>query len=310
MVARLLGLGAMVTCAVMFSLQFGQAANSQPILTGQRGEGLPYEIPGTQVFDLPDAKRGIPYQIYVSLPKSYGQNPARRYPVVYVTDADYGFPMLRLIGRRMNNEREQLDEFIVVGLAYASGQDSMASRRRDYTPTANGPSTAPAGALHGESLKYRDYLRDMVLPFVDGKWRTDPERRVLVGHSYGGLLAAQILLTEPDLFSGYLLGSPSFWFDKQFMLRQAPDMLARLQHMDAAVYMYVGEFEALKKGDRRYQQEVDLVADNKSFAHFLQEKGYAGLRVKSEVLLGEDHMSVAPRGFTQGLLFLLPGSGR
>ncbi|UIP06121.1 hypothetical protein LY632_10495 [Erythrobacter sp. SDW2] len=272
----------------------------------QRAGGAPYELLGSEVHQIDDAKRGIEYQIYVSLPPSYDANPDKRYPVVYVTDADYGFPMLRLIGRRMNGAGPKVEEFILVGLSYAVGEDTMASRRRDYTPSERGASDAPAGAVHGQGLAYRDYLRDAVLPYVEGKWRTLPDRRIYVGHSYGGLLGAQILLTQPGMFSGYLLGSPSFWFDKKHLIKAAPALLGVRQNINADVYMYVGEFEALRVGDRRYMQEVDMVADNATFAGMLEARNYPGLELNSEVLDGEDHMSVAPRGFTRGLLRLLP----
>lgn len=272
----------------------------------QRGGGSPYEVLGSQVHDLPDTARGIPYQIYVSLPPGYADNPDRRYPVVYTTDADYGFPMIRLIGRRMNGAGPRVEEMIVVGLSYALGEDTMASRRRDYTPTARGASDAPAGAVHGQSLAYRDYLRDTVIPFVEAKWRAQPGKRVFAGHSYGGLLGAQILLTQPDMFDGYILGSPSFWYDRQHLLKAAPGLLDGQRDINADVFLYVGEFEALRVGDRRYMQEVDMVADNRTFTELLRARAYPGLTVASEVLEGDDHLSVAPRGITRGLLHLLP----
>jgi predicted alpha/beta superfamily hydrolase len=186
----------------------------------------------------------------------------------------------------------------------------MVSRRRDYTPTPNGPSDAPAGARHGESAAYQRYLRDTVLPYVDAKWRTLPGKRVYVGHSYGGLLGAQILLTEPELFSGYILGSPSFWFDKRHFLNATPGLLARRAAINAKVFLYIGGYEALLVGDRRYHQEVDMVADNKAFAAMLSAKAYPGLQLKSAVMPEENHFSIAPRGFTQGLLHVLPAADR
>lgn len=286
------------------------AAASGSAGPAQRGEGQPYELIGSQVFDVPDPASGITYQAFVSLPPSYAESPERVYPVVYVTDADYGFPMLRLIGRRMNGEGPRVEEFILVGLSYGKGENPMASRRRDYTPTAKGASDAPAGAVHGQSLRYRDYLRDAVLPFVESRFRAAPGRRVLVGHSNGGLLGAQILMTQPQMFSGYVLGSPSFWYDRKHMLREAPALLDRLTTIDADVYMYVGEFEAQRNGDMRYQQDVDMVADNRAFAALLRARGFAGLRLQSEVLADEDHLSVAPRGFTKGLLHTLAAAPR
>lgn len=282
-------------------------AGNSPVPT-QRGGGAPYEVLGTAVHDLPDPARGIPYQVFVSLPPSYADNPDRRYPVVYVTDADYGFPMLRLIGRRMNGAGPRVEEFILVGLSYATGEDSMASRRRDYTPTPRGASDAPAGSVHGDALAYRDYLRTTVIPFVEGQYRAQQGQRVYVGHSYGGLLGAQILLTQPEMFDGYVLGSPSFWFDRKHLIREMPALLARQGAIDAGVYLYVGEFEAQRVGDRRYLQEVDMVEDNRRFAELLEGRAYPALRLKAEVLEDEDHLSVAPRGFTRGLLHLLPAA--
>lgn len=302
----------LVVTAMLSACSAAPASDAAPASPPtQRGDGQAYELLGTQVFDVPDPASGIAYQVFVSLPPSYAAEPQRRYPVVYVTDADYGFPMLRAIGRRMNGEGPRIAEFILVGLSYGKGEDSMASRRRDYTPTAKGASGAPAGALHGQSLRYRDYLRDVALPFVESRFRAKPEQRVYVGHSYGGLLGAQILMTQPDMFSGYVLGSPSFWFDKKYLLREAPELLAKLGAIKADVYLYVGEYEGQRIGDRRYNQEVDMVGDNAAFAALLRGRGYSGLRLQSDVLADEDHLSVAPRGFTKGLLHTLavPGSG-
>jgi uncharacterized protein len=300
-------LGAAAMLAACSAVSSQQADGT--VLAGipsQRGEGQAYEILGTQVFDVPDAASGLAYQVFVSLPPSYEADTARTFPVVYVTDAEYGFPMLRLIGRRMNGAGPKIEEFILVGLSYAKGEDAMASRRRDYTPTPNGASDAPPGARHGEALRYRNYLRDAVIPFVESRFRAAPDRRVYVGHSYGGLLGAQILLTEPDMFSGYVLGSPSFWYDKKYLLRQTPEWMAQRGAINADVYLYVGEYEALRPGDKRYQQEVDMVADAHSFAALIRSSASTGLRLEADVLPDEDHVSVAPRGFTKGLLYTLP----
>jgi predicted alpha/beta superfamily hydrolase len=82
-------------------------------------------------------------------------------------------------------------------------------RQGVFPPKSNGPKSAPAGAIHGQGRAYQRYLGDQVKPFIATRYRTDPARSLFLGHSYGALLGAQILFTEPDLFSGYILGSPS-----------------------------------------------------------------------------------------------------
>jgi predicted alpha/beta superfamily hydrolase len=271
----------------------------------QAGEGLAYEIVGSEVWDVPDPVSGRGYQVFVALPPSYATQPNRRYPVLYVTDADYAFPIIRQIGRRLNVEGPQIKEFILVGLAYAKGEDGKVSRQRDYTPTPRGPSTATAGAVHGQGKAYQRYLADQVKPFIATRYRTDPAASFFLGHSYGSLLGAQILLTQPELFNGYVLGSPSLWYDKRHALKMEEIYAKNNKDLSAKVYLYVGAYEALRKGDRRYNQSVDMVADNKAFEAALKSRHYPNLQLKSVVLEDEDHLTVAPRGFTQGLKYLL-----
>ncbi|KRE04867.1 esterase [Bosea sp. Root670] len=281
-------------------------AQAQPVLKVQAGDGRPYEIADSEVWDVPDPVSRRGYQVFVALPPSYAKEPQRRYPVLYVTDADYAFPILRQISRRLNLEGPKVEDFILVGLSYAKGEDGAVSRRRDYTPTPNGPRTAPAGAVHGQGPAYQTYLRDQVKPFIAARYRIDPARALFLGHSYGSLLGAQILFTEPGLFSGYILGSPSLWYDKRHALELEARYAARSKDLPAKVYLYVGAYEAQRKNDRRYSQTVDMVADNRALEAALRGRKYPSLNLKSVVLDDEDHLSVAPRGFTQGLKYLLP----
>lgn len=119
-------------------------------------------------------------------------------------------------------------------------------------------------------------------------------------------MGTQILFTEPDLFSGYILGSPSLWYDKRHILKVEANYAKRNQDLKAKVFLYVGAYEALRKGDRRYNQTVDMVADNRALEKTLQSRKYPGLKLESVVLNDEDHVTVAPRGFTRGLMYLLP----
>lgn len=289
----------------------GQArAEEKPGIAVQRGAGLPYEVTDSEVWDVPDPASRRGYQVFVALPPSYRAQPERRYPVVYATDADYAFPLLKQIARRLNVEGPVIEEFILVGLSYAKGEGGMDSRRRDYTPTANGPVGSPVGAVHGKAAAYQTYVRDQVLPFVAQRYRTDEKRRIFLGHSYGSLLGMQILLSEPALFEGYILGSPSFWYDDRHMVKQARAYTTRHDDLPARIYMYIGEDEAPRPGDPRLDKAPDMVTDTKDVDRILRSRKYPSLHLQTEVLNDEDHVSVAPRGFTHGLKYLLPASTR
>lgn len=288
--------------AVEISTSVEDAAS---VLGGQRGQGKAYEIIGSEVWDVADPVSGRTYQVFVALPPSYAKSPERRYPVLYVTDAGYGFPVIGQIGRRLNGGGQKVEEFIMVGLSYAVGEEGMPSRRRDYTPTPAGAHDAPRDAVHGKGEAYISYLRTQVFPFVGMKYRGDEARRLFLGHSYGGLLGTQILLTEPEMFSGYILGSPSLWYDHNIMEELEREYAKIHRDLRASVYMYVGEYEDKKAGDPRYAKRYNMASDARKLERALSSRGYPSLRIKLEVLNDEDHLSVAPRGFTHGLKFLL-----
>lgn len=268
-------------------------------------EGRPYQLAGTQVWTVPDPASGRSYEVFVGLPASYDKEPNRRYPVVYVTDAAYAFPLIASISRRVGGGGKGLEDFILVGLSYAEGDDPMKSRRRDYTFTPDGPSSSPKDHVHGGGAAYADYVRTRVLPFVDGRFRTDPKRRVYMGHSYGGLLGAHFLFTQPTTFSHYILGSPSLWFDKRHMFDVEQRYATTHKDLPANVFLYIGAFETVKAGDARYV-DTDMVGDTRRFEQVLKTRGYPGLTITSTVIDGEDHLSVFPSCFTRGIKRALP----
>lgn len=297
---------ALFGCDSSIHAQEAKPSSAQSLFQ-QRGEGQPYELQGSSVYAVPDPVSGRDYQIFVDLPPSYDKQPARKYPVVYVTDADYAFPVMRNLARRLNVNKPRVEEFILIGLSYATGETGMESRRRDYTPTATGPEDTTPEQIHGQSAAYLDYIRKQVMPYVEKNFRTSSGRKYYFGHSYGGLLGAQVLFTRPDMFAGYVLGSPSFWYDKRHIFGVEEAYARSHRDLSAKVYLYIGEYEATRKGDKRYYQDFfDMVLDNRRFAETLQKRSYPDLKLQSDVLNDEDHVTVAPRGFTKGLLYLLP----
>ncbi|WP_428155689.1 alpha/beta hydrolase [Brevundimonas sp.] len=300
---RTAGLGLVLLAGAVMGCSEQADAQSSPARATPT-EGAPYVLTGTQVWTVPDPVSGRDYQVFVSLPASYETSPQRRYPVLYVTDADYAFPILRQIARRVNLDGPVVEEFILVGLSYSRGDSGTVSRNRDYTPTANAPRDA-APMLRGGGPAYQTYLKTQALPFVESRFRADPARRILLGHSYGGLLGAQILFTDPGLFHAYVLGSPSFWYDKRHIMGMEADYARTHSDLPADVFMYIGGWE-VPGPDRRNTSGADMVADVRTMERTLKSRAYPGLTVRSTVLADEDHLTVAPVGFTRALMAVLP----
>ena len=275
----------------------------------------PYQLEGTEVRDIHARSLRRDYQIMVALPDSY-KTSARRYPVLFVTDAGYAFPVVRSIAQRLARHAG-MEEVIVVGLSYAKGDSPVYSRRRDYTPTtprANGyrsdmPGRAPA---FGEAGAYGRFIAEEVFPLVAAHYRADMGRKAFVGHSYGSLLGLEVLLTRPATFEHYILGSPSLWFDRGVMFEREQAYARSHRDLPASVYFGIGGRETLALGQRRSrtEEEADMVADLKEFDAALRKRGYPGLKTRVEVFDGEDHASVFPFVFTRSLRTFLDRSRR
>jgi predicted alpha/beta superfamily hydrolase len=164
------------------------------------------------------------------------------------------------------------------------------------------------GKAYGGAALYADYLRQQVIPFVLARYRVDPNQKVFVGHSYGGLLGAHILLTRPDTFNSYILSSPSLWFDQGYMLQQAKQYRATKGNFNARVQLYAAEYEQIKAG-ARYARTVSIVADMHQFERILRQHQDARLHLESQVIADEDHLSVFPSMISRALVKLLPGYG-
>lgn len=266
----------------------------------------PYQIADTEVRDLPSPSLKRDYQVYVALPDSYkGSN--RRYPVLFVLDANYGFAVTRNIAQRLS-KHAGMEEAIVVGLSYAKGDTPVYSRRRDYTPSvprrqdykSDMQGRAPA---FGEAQAYGRHIAAEVFPMIAAHYRADMSRKVLVGHSYGSLLGLELLLSSPQTFEHYILGSPSLWFDQGVMFEREKAYAARHKALPASVYFGIGARETLAPGKKRSRSEedADMVADLREFDGVLRSRGYRGLVTRLDVFADEDHASVFPFVLTRGL---------
>lgn len=272
--------------------------------------GLPaLELPNTVVHEVPAKASGRDYQLWVSLPAGYKRG-EKKYPVVFVTDAAYSFPLVRSIRNLLGQRGRNIEDFVLVGLPPERHQSSKDSRSRDYRPSVPARSSPDAytAKRYGQAEAYRDYLEQQVFPLMAAEYDVDMDRKVFVGHSYGGLLGSYILLTRPQMFSAYILGSPSLWFDHHRILEIETAYARDNNALPAKVMIYAGEFETPGDSPRHFNT-VDLVGDIRRFEHRLESRGYQGLTVDSEVLPGEDHLTIYPTLVSRGLLWALPGHG-
>lgn len=272
-----------------------------------------YALPDTEVRDIRAQALQRDYQLFVALPDSYRED-GKRYPVVFVVDADYSFAVVRNIAQRLA-KHAGMEEVIVVGLSYARGDGGVYSRRRDYTPTtprkhdyrSDMPGRQPA---FGEAAGYAKFISSEVFPLIASQYRANMGRKIFVGHSYGSLLGLQIMLTEPRTFEHYILGSPSLWYDAGVMFDHEQAYARTHKDLPASVFFGIGGLERLPAGKKRSRSEedADMVADLQEFNQKLKSHKFAGLTTRVRVFDDEDHASVFPMVLTHGLRAYLKSS--
>jgi len=264
-------------------------------------------LPDTETWTVCDPV-GRDYPIWVSLPAGYARDTHLRYPVLYVTDALYSFPLARSVRNMVGQGGAHLAPFILVGLPPQQGLSSQQSRSRDYTPTQpvrRAGDDYTDGITYGGAAHYRDFLADHVLPQVEARYRTDPAQRAFAGHSYGGLFGAYALLTRPAMFQRYILSSPSLWFDQHVINRIEADYADAHADLNARVLLSIGAHET-PTSDAPFAARNDMVAHTRSFAERLRGRGYPGLWLETRVVADEDHLTVYPAMLTRALLALFP----
>lgn len=253
---------------------------------------------------------GRDYPIWVALPADYAAHPKQRYPVLYVTDALYSFPLVRSLRNLVGQHGVNLEDFILVGLPPQQGLTSKQSRSRDYTPSTPVRRTPDDfdAEEYGGAAHYRDFLATAVLPMIDARYHTDPARRAFAGHSYGGLFGAYVLVTRPELFHTYILSSPSLWYDNHVIDRFERDYAGDHHALHAQVLLSVGSYETFGPGPRYFHQN-NMLLHNRNFAERLRSRHYEGLKVETSVIDGEDHFTVYPTVLTRALIEIFPGTG-
>lgn len=268
------------------------------LLAGTAAAG-PLELPDTDVRSLRSKSNGIEYKIYVSVPHDYRASTAR-YPVLYLLDADYSFPVARAIVQHLS-DRSRLQKLIVIGIAYGGPDRYRLNRTRDYTPThtLKGGYGPEYQRVSGGAPKFLAFLRDELIPWVDRGYRTIPGERGLVGHSYGGLFTTWVLLTAPETFSRYIAVSPSLWYDERLMLA-----LVQQQSKLAAgkLKLFCGV------GSREHNGELteSMVVDLQQFVDALRRRNDAP-NIRMEVFDDETHDSVFPTALSRGIRFVFDG---
>jgi predicted alpha/beta superfamily hydrolase len=251
--------------------------------------------------------------------------PGATIPVLYVVDGDFLFGMAAEIARAISSVAA-FPPFYVVGIGYdATYLDFLKRRTADLSPPISAEAAAAMGSVgamigsdrNGGADAFLTFLADTLKPEIAARYPETGGEQILFGHSLGGLFAAHALLTRPDAFTSFIIGSPSLWWDGFSILQKLPAFTERLSALpqQPRVFVGVGGREqdpptsvppglGVTLEEAQAQIRASRMVDAaKEFADALGGAGVAALR--HVAFAEEDHTSVAPSIIIHGMRFAL-----
>lgn len=232
----------------------------------------------------------------IYLPEGYNKNDTLKYHVTYLLDGSADEDFIHVVGLYQFNSFEwvnRVPKSIIVGIA-------TVDRRRDFTFSTTIEKDKLKYPTTGGSNKFIAFIEKELQPYIENKYKTNTSKTI-IGQSFGGLLATEILLKKPTLFNQYIIVSPSLWWDNGSLLDKASSILMASYTNPTAIYVAVGK-EGLTPTEIPRVMEVD--------ANLLAEKLKAtkskSVKVYFDYLPEENHATIMHQAILNALKILHP----
>ena len=232
----------------------------------------------------------------IYLPEGYNPKDSIAYPVVYLLDGSADEDFIHIVGLYQFNTFPWIDRVpksIIVGIANVD-------RKRDFTYPSSIASDTKLIPSSGKSDKFMAFIEKELQPYINSKFKTTASKTI-IGQSLGGLFATEVLLKKPQLFTNYIIISPSLWWDDGSLLQLDGAILNANYKQKTSIYIGVGK-EGLSPSDIPHVMEVD--------ANLLVEKIKAtkskSLSVYFDYLPEENHATITHQAVFNALRMIYP----
>ena len=109
-------------------------------------------------------------------------------------------------------------------------------RRRDLTGPTRVASDSAVAPRVGGSAAFRRFIRQELIPEVERRYRTTPERAI-IGESFAGLFVVETFLHDPTLFQHYIALDPSLWWDAGSLVAGAARHIGSPAAMERSLFL-------------------------------------------------------------------------
>jgi predicted alpha/beta superfamily hydrolase len=197
-------------------------------------------------FDFTSKINGGTYRIRVALPQAPA--PVGGYPVLYVLDGDGYFGLFADALLIRAAVAPEVQAAIVVGIGYPTDDVLVTLNRRvfDLTPTTDANIAKWMKPYKGNPVRFGgsdqflQVIQREIAPEIAKLATVNPKKRILWGHSLGGLFVLNTLFTTPNAFETYVALSPSFPYDNDVVLKNEDRFRQQLAAGSIAPRVFIG----------------------------------------------------------------------
>ena len=251
-------------------------------------------------------KEGRRILVHMPMTQPDGYSEKQKLPVVYVLDGESLFQSVVTITEQLSGGSGNFmyPKMIIVGI-------TNTDRTRDLTPTHSTDSTImPAFLLKnsGGGVRFLSFIEKELIPYMEKAYSAS-SYRILIGHSYGGLMSIYTMLNHNNLFNAYVAIDPSIWWDNQKLLKQSELILKKSNLNNNNLYLAIAN--TLSKGMTIQTVKKDKNVINLPIRSILKlddlikmYKGYK-LHYKSKFYNDYDHGSIPLVAVYDALPFIL-----
>lgn len=230
--------------------------------------------------------------INVYLPEGYDVSGKETYSVIYLLDGSKDEDFIHTVGLVQYNTFSwvnRMPKSIVIGI-------SNIDRKRDFTfPTMNKEDKKQFPTTGGSNA-FIEFMEKELKPYVNTTFKTNGQS-TLIGQSLGGLLATEILITQPTLYTNYIIISPSIWWNDKSILKEVASLKGKVKKKSINVYIGVG-----KEGHGKGTTGSSMEADAKELFNKLSK--IKGVKSTYDFLPKETHATVGHQSLSNAFMWL------
>jgi predicted alpha/beta superfamily hydrolase len=216
--------------------------------------------------------------LQVVLPENYEPESDEKYSVVYIIDGEWHTELVSMV-YRFAAKMGFVPPAIIVGIENTmDGEHSQ--RERDLLPAK-------------DADRFLKFIADDLIPCIEQKYPTNG-KRILYGHSYGGLFSTYAFLCRPELCDSYMAIDPPYHGNHHLVLKKARERIGQLSAEGKS--LWIAGIEATH--ERNHIPEM---------SELLQALTPEELRLKVGLYTKESHESVAFKGAYDGFKFIYEG---